>query len=135
MWLFAVLLFFFVVSALIEVVNNGGGSEDAVVDIVVKDIFGVSIATNAVAVTQSVDSLTPVLFTIPFTVGSDWVPANYEVIATASKVAAVVPDSKDTEYLNVLAVSKTAVPELDLIFITLLAFSVLAVLFFTGKKN
>lgn len=123
------------VNAVAKVENNGGDA-DARVEITVESLKGVTKAgpLNATKFVPG-DSImqfdeTDGLF---FEVDGTWEMGNYKVYAN-------VYDKEDTLYDQVMrvltvAVKRTPVPEISLLLLPLIAFSILAIIFFSRKKQ
>jgi hypothetical protein len=128
------------VGAVVMARNLSGETVPCTVEITVEDEYGNPMPIGTLSATASVGAV-PVLFdssapaNLFFSVDDSWPPANYAVYAKAYDAGGNLQDAK-VKYLNV-SVKKAAitVPELGLLLLPLIAFSVIAAIFFSARKS
>ncbi len=126
------------VEAVVRIRNIGSDAGDETLTIVIKDSKGVVLDTNTATSTNlnplgSAGDSTD--HTLTFTIPGSWEAGLYSFYATVYNNTDGLSDGQELKTLTLVLITPPPVPELDFVFIPLLALSVLAVLFFADKRQ
>ncbi len=127
------------VEAVVRIRNIGSDAGDETLTIVVKNDQGVSIPPSKSAPSTNLNPLDSAGdstdHTLTFTIPGTWKAGLYSFYATVYNDTDGLSDGQELKTLTLVIIKPPPVPELDFVFIPLLALSVLAVLFFADKRQ